>query len=138
MAWEAWYTLAVVAVCVGLLVYSRYAPDIILMAGLTLLLLAGVLMLATWWQVRTGLSPLDRIRRGEATDEGREHQLSIVFGDAVTLVFRARKARGRIGDGRDVGSIRVRDGQGRDVPHDVMFAFAYHAFWPEGIWMLGN
>jgi len=29
-----------------------------------LLLLAGVLMLATWWQVRTGLSPLDRIRRG--------------------------------------------------------------------------
>ena len=44
----------------------------------------------------------------------------------------------RIGDGRDVGSIRVRDGQGRDVPHDVMFAFAYHAFWPEGIWMLGN
>jgi di/tricarboxylate transporter len=43
MAWEAWYTLAVVAVCVGLLVYSRYAPDIILMAGLTLLLLAGVL-----------------------------------------------------------------------------------------------
>jgi signal transduction histidine kinase len=29
-----------------------------------LLLLAGALMLATWWQVRTGLSPLDRIRRG--------------------------------------------------------------------------
>ncbi len=43
---------------------------------------------------------------------------------------------GRISQGRDVGSIRVRDAQGRDVPHDVMFAFAFHAFWPEGTWML--
>ncbi|MEO1733790.1 MAG: DUF3179 domain-containing protein [Pseudomonadota bacterium] len=42
----------------------------------------------------------------------------------------------RIADGRDVGSIRVRDAQGRDVPHDVMFAFAFHAFWPDGTWML--
>ena len=41
-----------------------------------------------------------------------------------------------IAKGRDVGSIRVRDAQGRDVPHDVMFAFAFHAFWPEGKWML--
>lgn len=40
--------------------------------------------------------------------------------------------------GWDVGSIRVKDGQGRDVPHDVMFAFAYHAFWPNGQWMLGQ
>ena len=43
----------------------------------------------------------------------------------------------RISRGRDVGAIRVRDGQGRDVAHDVMFAFAFHAFWPEGAWMLG-
>jgi hypothetical protein len=43
-----------------------------------------------------------------------------------------------IGAGRDVGSIRVRDGAGRDLPHDVMFAFAFHAFWPEGEWMLGR
>ncbi|MBV1926761.1 MAG: DUF3179 domain-containing protein [Rhodobacteraceae bacterium] len=42
-----------------------------------------------------------------------------------------------IARGKDVGSIRVRDAQGRDVAHDVMFAFAFHAFWPEGIWMLG-
>jgi hypothetical protein len=44
----------------------------------------------------------------------------------------------RIADGKDVGNIRVRDAQGRDVPHDVMFAFAFHAFWPEGTWMLGQ
>ncbi len=43
-----------------------------------------------------------------------------------------------IGAGREVGTVRVRDGQGRDVPHDVMFAFAFHAFFPDGEWMLGD
>jgi len=43
MEWKAWYTLAVVAVCIGLLVTRRQASDVILMAGLTLLLLGGVL-----------------------------------------------------------------------------------------------
>ncbi len=43
-----------------------------------------------------------------------------------------------IGKGKDVGTVRVRDGQGNDVPHDVLFAFAFHAFWPEGQWMLAN
>lgn len=41
-----------------------------------------------------------------------------------------------IGQGRDVGNIRVRDGAGNDIAHDVMFAFAFHAFWPDGHWML--
>ncbi len=40
--------------------------------------------------------------------------------------------------GRDVGNVRVRDAVGKDVAHDVMFAFAFHAFWPEGEWMLGE
>ncbi len=40
-----------------------------------------------------------------------------------------------IGQGKDVGTIRVRR-NGRDVPHDVMFAFAFHAFFPNGKWML--
>ncbi|WP_425070988.1 DUF3179 domain-containing protein [Sagittula sp. S175] len=43
-----------------------------------------------------------------------------------------------IAAGRDVGSVRVRDAAGRDQPHDVMFAFAFHAFWPEGEWMLAR
>lgn len=43
-----------------------------------------------------------------------------------------------IGEGRDVGTIRVRDAAGRDLPHDVMFAFAFHAFFPDGVWMLGR
>ena len=44
----------------------------------------------------------------------------------------------QIARGRDVGTVRVRDGQGRDVAHDVLVAFAFHAFWPDGIWMLGD
>ena len=43
-----------------------------------------------------------------------------------------------IAEGRDVGAIRVRDADGNDVVHDVMFAFAFHAFWPDGTWMLGD
>ncbi|MFD3191077.1 DUF3179 domain-containing protein [Sedimentitalea sp. HM32M-2] len=59
----------------------------------------------------------------------------------VTITWRAGQASAldtdRIAGGRDVGSIRVRDARGRDLPHDVMFAFAFHAFWPDGRWMLG-
>ena len=43
----------------------------------------------------------------------------------------------RIGNGKDVGTIRVRR-NGDDVPHDVIFAFAFHAFFPDGQWMLGQ
>ncbi len=39
---------------------------------------------------------------------------------------------------KDVGSVRVQDAEGNDLPHDVMFAFAFHAFWPDGLWMLGE
>jgi hypothetical protein len=35
-----------------------------------------------------------------------------------------------------VGNIRLRDATGRDVPHDIPFAF--HAVHPEGEWMLGE
>jgi hypothetical protein len=60
----------------------------------------------------------------------------------LTLSWAAGKASAldapRIAEGRDVGQIRVRDADGADVVHDVMFAFAFHAFWPEGEWMLAN
>lgn len=40
---------------------------------------------------------------------------------------------------KDVGTIRVKDAKtGKDLPHDVMFAFAFHAFHPNGKWMLGG
>lgn len=75
--------------------------------------------------------PMERLRaEGEVSEAG------------VVISWRAGQASAldtaRIGAGRDVGSIRVRDASGKDLPHDVMFAFAYHAFWPDGDWMLGN
>ncbi|MEM9709852.1 MAG: DUF3179 domain-containing protein [Pseudomonadota bacterium] len=75
--------------------------------------------------------PVERLRDvGELSEAG------------VTISWAAGQSSAldsaRISEGRDVGTIRVRDGEGNDVPHDVMFAFAYHAFWPEGEWMLGE
>jgi len=44
-----------------------------------------------------------------------------------------------IGDGREVGDIRVTDAvTGAAVIHEVVFAFAFHAFEPEGVWMTGD
>ncbi|KUJ80768.1 hypothetical protein AVO45_06980 [Ruegeria marisrubri] len=75
--------------------------------------------------------PLTRLAQaGEVNEAGV--RISWVAGQASAL------DSGQISKGRDVGSIRVRDSQGRDVVHDVMFAFAFHAFWPDGIWMTGN
>ncbi len=73
--------------------------------------------------------PVSRLR-----DAGQLHEAGVVLswesGQASAL------DSARIDAGKDVGTIRVRDGAGKDVPHDIMFAFAFHAFWPDGTWML--
>ena len=43
MTWEGWFSVAVVALVVGLLAATRLAADIVLVAGVTILLLSGVL-----------------------------------------------------------------------------------------------
>ena len=43
-----------------------------------------------------------------------------------------------IAQGADVGTVRVVDAGGAAVVHDMPFAFAFHAFHPNGEWMLGN
>ncbi|MBT8120625.1 MAG: anion permease [Gammaproteobacteria bacterium] len=43
MGWEGWYSIAVTTLCFSTLALTRYSPDIVLVGGLTLLLLAGVL-----------------------------------------------------------------------------------------------
>jgi di/tricarboxylate transporter len=40
---EAWITIAIIIACLSSLVFTRYAADIIMMAGVTLLLVSGVL-----------------------------------------------------------------------------------------------
>jgi hypothetical protein len=73
--------------------------------------------------------PLTRIRTEDGVQEA-----------GISISWQAGQASAldtaRIADGREVGTVRVRDAQGRDVAHDVMFAFAFHAFWPDGTWMV--
>jgi di/tricarboxylate transporter len=42
LAWQGWFTLSVVALTFGLFAFTRYAPDIITTAALSLLLLTGI------------------------------------------------------------------------------------------------
>jgi hypothetical protein len=91
-----------------------------------------------------GIPPLERVVRvGDmAWPLTRLAKLGGVSEAGVTLSWAAGQASAldasQIAKGRDVGSVRVRDAKGNDLPHDVMFAFAFHAFWPDGNWMLGQ
>jgi len=75
--------------------------------------------------------PLERLRKA-----GRLEEAGVVLtweeGQASAL------DSGDIARGREVGTIRVTDMRGAAVVHDMPFAFAFHAFHPEGDWMLGN
>ena len=91
-----------------------------------------------------GIPALSRVVRvgDRAWPLKRLQETPIVTEAGVTISWVKGQASaldgGNIAKSRDVGSIRVKDGQGNDVAHDVMFAFAYHAFWPNGEWMLGD
>ena len=89
----------------------------------------GIAPLARVVRVGTQAWPLERLRRDR---EIRESDVVLTWQAGVASALDA----GKIAAGRDVGMIRVQDGEGRDVVHDVMFAFAFHAFWPDGDWML--
>ncbi|WP_333713696.1 DUF3179 domain-containing protein [Yoonia sp.] len=90
------------------------------------------------------IPPLVRVVRvGDAAwPLTRLAEAGVLTEAGITFTWTAGQASaldtGRIGQGRDVGNVRVRDADGRDLPHDVMFAFAFHAFWPSGQWMLGD
>ena len=75
--------------------------------------------------------PLERLRTAGRIDEAG---VTITWADGQASALDSTN----VAEGRDVGTVRVRDGRGRDVVHDVMFAFAFHAFWPEGRWMLAD
>lgn len=90
-----------------------------------------------------GIAALERVVRvgDKAWPVARLRDRGSVSEDGVTLSWTAGQASAldhpRIPKGRDVGSIRVKNAAtGQDLPHDVMFAFAFHAFWPDGTWML--
>ncbi len=76
--------------------------------------------------------PLERL---QAIEELEEAGVRIVWKAGMVSALDVR----RIADSRDIGSIRVYDAEtGEDVIHEVTFAFAFHAFTPDGEWMLGD
>ncbi|MBS1303572.1 DUF3179 domain-containing protein [Loktanella sp. SALINAS62] len=74
---------------------------------------------------------LERLR-----DAGRIAEAGVVLtweaGQASALDTRD------LGAGKEVGNVRVRDADGADMVHAVMFAFAFDAFHPDGEWMLAD
>lgn len=75
--------------------------------------------------------PLPRLR-----DAGRLEEAGVVLtwtpGQASAL------STSNIAEGIDVGTVTVTKPDGSAVIHEVVFAFAFHAFTPDGIWMLGK
>ena len=74
--------------------------------------------------------PLSRVRRAGRIEE-------------AGTILEWRKGRNSLHDnrqikrGRDLGSVEVTDPSGALAVHDVVFAFAFAAFVPDGKWMLG-
>lgn len=91
-----------------------------------------------------GIAPLERVVRvgNRAWPLTRLSQVGEIREAGVVLRWSEGQASAldarSIGAGREVGNIRVTDEAGRDVVHDIPFAFAFHAFHPDGTWMLGN
>ena len=90
-----------------------------------------------------GIEPMARVVRVE----DRAWPLSRFLGGireikeaGITLTWEGEQASAldqtSIATSRKIAAIRTRDDAGNDIAHDVMFAFAFHAFWPEGVWML--
>jgi hypothetical protein len=92
-----------------------------------------------------GIEPLAHVVRVE----DRAWPLSRFSGDVreikeagITLTWEGEQASAldqtSIANSLKIAAIRTRDDAGNDIAHDVMFAFAFHAFWPEGVWMIEN
>jgi hypothetical protein len=91
-----------------------------------------------------GIDPLERVVRvgNRAWPLTRLSKAGEIREAGVILYWSEGQASAldsqTIGRGREVGNIRVTDEKGKDVVHDIPFAFAFHAFHPDGIWMLDN
>jgi hypothetical protein len=91
----------------------------------------GISPLARVVRVGSRAWPLDRLRKAGKLEEA-----------GVILTWEEGQAsaldNSTIAKGQEVGTVRVTDAQGGAVVHDMPFAFAFHAFHPNGEWMLGN
>ncbi|MFQ5622730.1 MAG: DUF3179 domain-containing protein [Paracoccaceae bacterium] len=92
-----------------------------------------------------GLDPMSRVVRvgNHAWPLSRFSGTPEITEQGVRIVWQGGMASpldtSTIGKGRDIGSIRVFDAEtGAPVAHEVIFAFVFHAFEPEGNWHLGS
>jgi len=92
----------------------------------------GIPALARVVRVGDRAWPLERLREaGEITEAG------------VRLIWREGQASALdtrdIASGREVGDVEVLSAEtGEPKVHEVVFAFAFHAFEPDGVWMTGD
>ncbi|MBV7378358.1 DUF3179 domain-containing protein [Maritimibacter dapengensis] len=89
----------------------------------------GVPALARIVRVGDRAWPMSRLTPGESLSEAG---VTITWAHDQASALDAQV----MGEADTVAAIRVQDAQGADLPHDVMFAFAFHAFYPDGKWML--
>ena len=91
----------------------------------------GISPLARVIRVGTRAWTLERLRK-----DGRIEEAGLILtweeGQASAL------DSAEIAKGAEVGTVRVTDTAGSPVVHDLPFAFAFHAFHPNGEWMLGG
>lgn len=92
-----------------------------------------------------GIEPLARVVRvgDHAWPLTRLRAQTQITEAGVTLSWRSGQAsaldHGAISGSRDVGNVHVRDAEtGKDIVHEVVFAFAFHAFHPQGTWHLAR
>jgi hypothetical protein len=92
-----------------------------------------------------GIHPLARVVviGARAWPLERFKQIAEINEAGVRITWKAGTASAldtrKMSKGRDVGAIRVRDAKTcKDIAHDVSFAFSFHAFHPNGKWMLGG
>ncbi|MBM9595968.1 DUF3179 domain-containing protein [Roseitranquillus sediminis] len=89
-----------------------------------------------------GVPPLARVVRvgHRAWPLARLREAGEIREAGLVLSWREGQASAldtaRIAAGREVGNVVVRDAAGEDVAHDIPFAFAFHALFPDGEWML--
>ncbi|RED11119.1 DUF3179 domain-containing protein [Pontivivens insulae] len=91
----------------------------------------GIAPLARVVRVGDRAWPLERLESGLIEEAGLRIEWTAGMASALD--------QNSISGSRDVGFVRVRDADtGDDVVHEVVFAFAFHAFAPDGEWMLGE
>lgn len=93
----------------------------------------GIEPLARVLRVGDGAWPLTRIRQeGEIVEAG----LRIVWTASGQVSALDKR---EIAASKDLGTVRVYDATtGAAVVHEVVFAFAFHAFTPDGVWHMGS